>query len=349
MSVPPAADRPHVRLGVVLALCLVVLAVPFAQNEAIALGVDAPRPPAPAATLDAKLGETVSGTASTDKAADKPAAAAKPKPKAVAPTTRRAGGGSAVERCPAATRTEAFEPGRVYRLQSRRGFVSEIRLGLGDSISEWPVGGDTDGWDVDSPPGATVVTVKPRKVAVNTNLILRAAGRSYLIALEVIPEYSPCNGEWQLSFQVPAPPVVLLPEPPAVVAARNEKKLQEAAQAVPAGRNWSYSMQALPGADDIIPTEVYDDGRFTFIRIPGNRELPSVFRISADGTESFVERHMEGRDLMVIHEVARQWVLRLDKQTVGLWNDAFDIEGVPPVAGARSDRVRRVVRGGEAP
>lgn len=351
MSVPPAADRPHVRLGVVLALCLVVLAVPLAQNEAIALGVDAPRPPAPAATPDAKPGEAVSGTAGTDQAGDKPAAAARPKPKAAASATRRAGGGSAVERCPATTRTEAFEPGRIYRLQSRRGFVSEIRLGLGDSISEWPVGGDTDGWDVDSPPGATVVTVKPRKAAVNTNLILRAAGRSYLIALEVIPEYSPCNGEWQLSFQVPAPPppVVLMVESPEVVAARKAKNLQEAAQAIPAGRNWSYSMQVLPGADDIVPTEVFDDGRFTYIRIPGNRELPSVFRISTDGTESFVERHMDGRDLMVIHEVARQWVLRLDRQTVGLWNDAFDIEGVPPVAGARSDRVRRVVRGGEAP
>jgi type IV secretion system protein VirB9 len=243
------------------------------------------------------------------------------------------------------SRVEDFVDGRIYRLQARRGYVSEIRLGAGDAIATDPMGGDTDGWDVVSPIGATVVTVKPRLKAISSNLILQTASRSYLVDLEVIPDTSPCKGERQLSFRVPAPPVVLMPEPPAVVAAREAQAVQEAMNDVPPARNWSYTMQALPGSDDILPTEVYDDGRFTFIRIPGNRDVPSVFRIAADGTESFVERHMEGRDLIVVHEISRRWVLRLDKQTVGIWNEAFDIEGVPPVAGTRSDRVRRVVRG----
>jgi type IV secretion system protein VirB9 len=305
-----------------LALCLAALLV---QGEANAFGADAPRPTDPAPATSG------TGTPLPPKAKPKPA-------------PRAAAGAN----CNALSRTETFEPGRVYRLLARRGYVSEIRLGAGDSISTSPMGGDTDGWDVVAPIGSTVVTVKPRRVAENSNLILQTAFRSYLIGLEVAADHSPCKGEWQLTFQLPAPPIVLPAELPGAAAAREARALQEAAVASPPGRNWSYSMQALPGSDDILPTEVYDDGRFTFIRVAGNRELPSVFRISTDGTESFVERHMEGRDLMVVHDVSRQWVLRLDKQVVGLWNEAFDIEGVPPVAGARSDRIRRVVRGGNS-
>lgn len=317
-----------------LALFLTTL---ITQADVLALGADAPRTPAKATA--AEPSEAVKGH-------DKPATQAKAKPK---PTQRRAANPPPpADRCPAASRTEMYEPGRVYRLQTRRGYASEIRLGIGDTITEDPLGGDVDFWDVDGPIGTNVVTVKPKEKANPSNMILRSLGRTYLIALDVLPNVSPCRGEWQLTFQVPAPPVVLAPEPPAVIAAREARALNEAAQAVPPGRNWSYTMQALPDSNDILPTEVFDDGRFTYIRIPGNRELPSVFLISADGSESFVERHMEGRDLMVIHEVARQWVLRLDKQTIGLWNEAFDIEGVPPVAGARSDQVRRVIRTGGA-
>lgn len=330
LPLPSLGSRRYSHTATVLSLCLTAL---LAQGEAAALGADAPRSSEPAAADKAAAPDTAN------------AKSPKAKPKATGPRT--AGAGNPADRCAAPSRIELFEPGRTYRLQARRGYVSEIHLGAGDGISVPPAGGDTDGWDVDSTIGSAVVTVKPRHKAENSNLILQAAGRSYLIALDVIPEHSPCKGEWQLSFQLPAPPVVLMAEPPALVAAREARALREATQEVPVGRNWSYSMQALPGSDDIVPTEVYDDGRFTFIRIPGNRELPSVFRISSDGTESFVERHMEGRDVMVVHDVSRQWVLRLDKQTVGLWNEAFDIEGIPPVAGARSDRIQRVIRGGE--
>lgn len=315
-----------------LTLCFAIV---LAQGEALALGADSPNSsphsPEPSST-------PTTATATTSKAK---AGGTKAKPTSAG---RR-------HTCAPHTRTEHFEPGRVYRLQAKRGYVSEIRLGAGDSIADQALSGDTDGWDIASPIGATVVTVKPGSKAFNTNLILRSASRSYLIALEIVPDYSICKGEWQLNFQTPAPPVVLTAEAAGIIAAREAARqaqaLREAKEVTPAGRNWSYSMQALPGSDDIVPTEVYDDGRFTYIRIPGNRELSSVFQISSDGTESFVERHMEGRDLMVIHDVSRQWVLRLDKQTVGIWNDAFDIEGVPPVAGARSERIKRAIRGAQ--
>jgi type IV secretion system protein VirB9 len=49
-------------------------------------------------------------------------------------------------------------------------------------------------------------------------------------------------------------------------------------------------------------------------------------------------------DVIVVHEVARRLVLRLGDEVVGLWNDAFDVDGVPPVDGTTVSGVKRVLR-----
>ena len=54
-------------------------------------------------------------------------------------------------------------------------------------------------------------------------------------------------------------------------------------------------------------------------------------------------RHMEA-DVIVVHEVARRFVLRLGDEVVGLWNDAFDVDGVPPADGTTVTGVKRVLR-----
>ena len=92
-----------------------------------------------------------------------------------------------------------------------------------------------------------------------------------------------------------------------------------------------------------MPSLVFDDGRFTYFQFPGNREVPSIFVISADGEEGRVNYHMDG-DLAVVQRTSRRFVLRLGKAVVGVWNDAFDAEGVPPRAGTTSEQLRRPVR-----
>jgi type IV secretion system protein VirB9 len=45
----------------------------------------------------------------------------------------------------------------------------------------------------------------------------------------------------------------------------------------PLPRNWNYSMQVRRGSEGVAPSMAYDDGRFTYLRFPGNREFPAVF------------------------------------------------------------------------
>jgi type IV secretion system protein VirB9 len=115
------------------------------------------------------------------------------------------------------------------------------------------------------------------------------------------------------------------------------------AEAKPVLRNTKYTMQVLKGADDIAPSLVFDDGRFTYFRFSNNREIPTIFFISPTGEENRINFDMEG-DLAVVQRMGRRFVLRLGNAVVGVWNEAFDAAGVPTVAGTTVDGVERGIR-----
>jgi type IV secretion system protein VirB9 len=94
---------------------------------------------------------------------------------------------------------------------------------------------------------------------------------------------------------------------------------------------------------DIAPSLVFDDGRFTYLRIAGQRELPAVFQVLADGSESLVNTRMED-DLLVVDRVSRRLVLRAGQAVVGIWNDAFDPDGIAPVGATTVPGLQRVIK-----
>ena len=67
--------------------------------------------------------------------------------------------------------------------------------------------------------------------------------------------------------------------------------------------------------------------------------------MAADDSETMVNTHMEGdnKDTIVIHGVAKHYVLRLSKQVVGVWNEAYDIDGGSPKNGTVIPNVSRKV------
>jgi type IV secretion system protein VirB9 len=131
-------------------------------------------------------------------------------------------------------------------------------------------------------------------------------------------------------------PVVPPPPPPQQVVA-------ERLQAKPQVMNTQYSIAEGAGSQDIVPTLVYDDGRFTYLRFPGNREVPAVFHVLGDGSETLVNARMED-DLLVVDRVSRKLMLRAGSAVVGLWNEAFDLDGRPPGDGTTVPGVQRVLK-----
>ena len=125
------------------------------------------------------------------------------------------------------------------------------------------------------------------------------------------------------------------PSPAEVIAGR--------LSAAPTVVNPNYSIAEGAGSHDIVPSLVFDDGRFTYLRFAANREVPAVFHVLGDGSEALVNVRMEG-DLLVVDRISRQLTLRAGLAVVGLWNEAFDPDGAAPKEGTTVSGVARSLR-----
>ncbi len=242
-----------------------------------------------------------------------------------------------------------YSPNDVYGVVAQRGRVVQIELPSGERMKRAPLIGDRDGWIIEATVGSGDLFLKPKSSASATNLLVVTDCCSYAFDLVVLADEARSEASglvYRVRFVRPPAPAPSSAGTAASVPSEAHAQaaavlLQERLAAAPEPRNWAYSVQAPATAEAISPTEGWDDGRFTYLRFPANRELPQAFRVDADGSEHLVNRHVSG-DLLVLHEVARRWVLRLGRQVVGVWNEAFDAFGIPPVHGTTVDGVRRV-------
>jgi len=224
---------------------------------------------------------------------------------------------------------------------TKRGFVTQIDFGKGEAIESLggtsqaaALTGDSDGWIVVGRKGDRHVYLKPKAEAHPSNLLVVTNRYNYAFELRILPDESRSDGVWRLGFRYPneglSSAEVRANQVSFALASPTEK------------RNLKYRIESLRGNGDILPKKVWDDGRFTYIAMGNNREIPAAFKVDGNDTESTVNLHTEGQ-LLVIHEVARRFLLRLDKQEVGIWNEAFDPEGLANQTGTTSDRVVREV------
>lgn len=232
-----------------------------------------------------------------------------------------------------------YAPDAVVRIEAQRGFATHIALDRHEQI-QVVAPGDRDGWQVVANKGDHDVYLKPQLAAHDSNLEIRTDRRSYSFDLVVLPLKAKFGNDeemYRVTFVYPD-------EVSTQTRAEADATLVAQRLAQPAVvRNTKYSMQVMPHSDDIAPVAAWDDGRFTWIRIPANRRIPAIFRVADDGTESVVDKHMEN-DTIVVHEVAKRFVLRLGDEVVGIWNDAYDMDGVPPRDGTTVNGLKRVLR-----
>src|SRR3546814_5181004 len=71
------------------------------------------------------------------------------------------------------------------------------------------------------------------------------------------------------------------------------------------------------------PSEITDNGQFTALRFPNQRELPAFFAVNSDGGESIVSFDVRD-EFVVIHGVFSQLRLRRGKEVLCVFNEAPD-------------------------
>jgi type IV secretion system protein VirB9 len=147
----------------------------------------------------------------------------------------------------------------------------------------------------------------------------------YQITLRASPE----NGKWYQRVSWNYPDVVVYKR--SEQARRRLQEEEEASQREQQTVNRGIALEqlnfgyAIKGPAEFRPTQAFDDGRFTYLRMPAQlQELPAVFVVGADGQAELVNYIVKG-DYLVVQRLASRLLLKLGKTEVSVTRDASRI------------------------
>ena len=196
-----------------------------------------------------------------------------------------------------------YDPSAVVVIDALVGYAVHIAIDPNEHIESAAVG-DSEHWEVRARDGTHDVFLKPRPGAAPTNLALRTDLRSYSFSLRLVRSGLPT---FRIEFSYP-PNKSWSPPTPISTA---------------------YSMQIGAHSLRIAPIAAYDDDHYTYLTFPEHAERPAVFEVLDDGSERLLNHHSDG-EVLVVHAVARQLVLRLGSDVVSVFKDKALPDSVVP-------------------
>lgn len=213
-----------------------------------------------------------------------------------------------------------YEPDRIYPVRTGLGITTQIELNPHEEIIDYSTG-FSSGWDLTR--RDNVFYLKPRNIDVDTNLMIRTATHSYIFELKVVAtDWTALEQAKQAGVQYK----VVFRYPNAT-----EFRAEEAAPApqlsteLEKGRHYHFGYEYATRSRQtwLIPANVYDDGRFTYVRMSdlsvfptGN--FPSVYGRERRGGEDFVVNSTVEGNTIVIHGTYPYLVIRHGTNAVGL-------------------------------
>jgi type IV secretion system protein VirB9 len=203
-----------------------------------------------------------------------------------------------------------YDPDQIFSITGHTGYQMTIEFEPGEKIETVGIG-DSSGWQVTPNGNATLLFLKPMTLAPVTNMALVTNKRRYNIELSSRSGAKVTKDKiiYVLRFRLPAPP-------PVAVSGVNENLIS---QVPPENWNRNYRFE---GSKELVPEEIFDDGRYTYIRFAENLETPAIFAVSGAEDENLVNSNMRGKYVM-IDRVAGQIILRHGKLVTKLHNEAF--------------------------
>lgn len=229
-------------------------------------------------------------------------------------------------------RTAAYRDEQVYRLQGFVGYGIELVFEEGEQFVG-QAGGDLEGIAFGAHENHLIM--KPRAANVGTNLVVYTNWRAYRFDYTVEARRpDPVDDEviYAVRFTYPPRPAS---SPGPTPAEQVESDLARARESAP--RNVDYWFCGHPA---VKPIAVSDDGVHTRLTFGTRTELPAIFVRGEDGAESLLNFSVDGGDI-VIHRVAREFVVRRGQLTGCIVNKGFVGTGERLDSGTVAPTVRR--------
>ena len=245
-------------------------------------------------------------------------------------------------------REVVYDENQVFRIVGVFRSATQIVFSPSERVEHVALG-DTISWEV--APAENSLFIKPREHAGATNLIVitrsNTGNRTYTFELSArrgaIAERT-ADTFFKVAFRYPREEEAAAQAAATQAAYTQAVGLQSGAirSALDLGvlegsRNLKYSVQ---GSSEIQPSEITDNGQFTALRFPNQRELPAIFAINPDGTESIVPFDVRD-EFVVVHGVFSELRLRRGKEVLCIFNEAPDFYGRDPKTGTASSIIER--------
>nr|WP_173645529.1 P-type conjugative transfer protein VirB9 [Marinobacterium profundum] len=233
-----------------------------------------------------------------------------------------------------------YKGAEVVQLVGHYGFSTHIQFSPSEAVQQIAMG-DPDAWEI--APVGNHIFIKPKGKKPATNMTVITSRRVYNFELSAHWSQNGAHSNdmlFQVNFRYPEE---IAARAKAEAEAREmQARLNQSDNPVPA--NWNYWSK---GSEEVTPRKAFDDGRFTFLTFTNNSEMPAIYVVNQDGSESLVNTHIdpENPDTIVVHKVAAQLVMRKGNSVACIFNKSYDPEGVTNKSGTTIHGVERVIKG----
>lgn len=219
----------------------------------------------------------------------------------------------------------AYNADDVVKVVGHFGYSTDLVFAGYEDVGAGAIAvGDSDAWEV--APAGNHLFVKPKAKGAVTNMTVVTSRRTYQFSPDAREVAGVTRGDnanmfFQVRFTYPDD------EQAAAKALADqrrreseERRMQSLLNSPVVPKNYNYYGC---GTRELWPTEVFDDGRFTYLRFPNAQEIPAIFIVNSDRTESLVNGGMH-EDQYVVQATARKLVLRKGKSVACLENRSFN-------------------------
>lgn len=230
--------------------------------------------------------------------------------------------------------TAYYQPDQVYRLYGFVGYQLDLVFGTDEKFVGLSAG-DPEALIYSA--HGDVLTLRPKAVSLHTNITVTTSQHRYYFEYSATDRRPEDGDDVMYAVRFTYPPAPVKARGPTAAEVVNGA-LERAEHAPPENVDYWYC-----GSPALKPIAASDNGIETRLTFGARSELPAIFVLNDDGSESLINFSIDQGDV-IVQRIARRFILRRGKLIGCIVNEGFLGAGERLKSGTISPAVTRVVK-----